>query len=1688
MKTKNHPAIWNDPINLFGRGLALLSLLAFCGTSNAASVIKADGDTAALNTAAAWVGGVPPTSADVAVWDSTVTAANAVEIGGNTNWAGIVILSPGGAVTLGISAAGITAVASSPTLTYSATPDNPLVNGDRAFLGGTTAPGGFTLGTLYFVVNATATTFQLSATSGGTAITPTSTGAAVSVTGGSALTLGASGIDTSGGSQPLTLPGPVISGAAQNWNLVSGVTINGGLSGNNSVTNIGSGTLTIGGQGMTLSNLVVNSGTVSISAGGAGIVAVNGGTFTVNGAINEGLNVMAGGGTEQNIGGNRTWSGNLTGSGPLTVIAGSTHTWSGNNSAYTGTITLQGAGTLRLNTLTAVSAGTTYNFNSGTMLANTAGIFSLGSLSGTGTINAAAATQSFSIGALNANTDFGGVIIGPTAIIKTGTGTQILSGANTYTGTTTVSNGVLQIGNGGSAGSLASSVVFLTNTAASTLSFNRSDAALNFAGVITGIGGIQQNGSGTVSLSGANNYSGGTFLNGGILKFATGALGTGGVFFTNNAMLQWASGNTTDISSQAVTLGSGGGTLDANGNTVTLANPIGNSGPGALTVKSTAANGIVNLQGANAYSGGTTVSSGTLQANNTSGSATGSGSVTVASGGALGGNGSVSGAVEIQSSGILAPGNSGVGTNTASSLTLDAGAIFNVEFNGAANDREVVSTSGGLTINGGIVNLYQAGGTLPLNAPGIYKLIQFAGSIGGSGTAALSVGNPQTGYTYVFGASGGFVTLQVTSAVNFGSWGVDANGNWSAAGNWTATSGTMPPRNAGDGATLGTGSALRTVTLDANESIGSLTLNNNNSFVIASSGKTLTLDNAGGGASVAVTGGSANDIQTAVALKDSATVTVLAGKSLSVSGTIANSSTAKALTVNGAGTLALSGNNSYGPSAGSTGTTLSSGTLQVGNNNALSAGDVNVSSSSTLQAGAAVTLPNNIDIASGATVTVDNNGNNLALGGIISDSGALTKIGNGTLTLNGNNTYSGNTTMDEGVLSISSPNNVQNSPNLILNGGDLLGNGTFVVGNSIGIGATSGTAGTNGLIDAGSGQAFTVNGIIASAGNTGTNGLVVNSGAGNNGTVILANANTFGGSTVIAKGILQVANSLALQNSTLIYDTGTLSFDGSVSSATFGGLSGATGTQNLVMTNLGGGAVVLTVSGNTVTNVYGGNLSDGGLAGSLIKTGSSSLTLSNANYTGDTTVSLGYLNIIGGTSGSSSSTFAVQGNSGTAQTAGATVSGGTLNASQVNIGIGANQNGSTLTINGTANATFATGVNIGAAGDTAGGVIINTTGNVSLGTAVPARDTGTGLVVSNGTVTATSVDVQGAGAATAGNANLSVSGGSLTIGNSGSSGAFKVGDATAGTGHGGNLTVNGGTLTYLGTDGLLAGNNGGGGITPHGNVTINGGTAELTGLTLNAGILTDVTSTLTVNGGTLYLGSVGLVTNPAASGTVTITLGNGVVGALAGWSSTANITLTNVATFQAADASSVAHNITLSGVLSGNGGVTKTGNGTLELAGANTYSGNTTVSAGTLKLDLPSLFTNSTVSVATGATLNLNFVGTNQVSALVLNGVSKPAGLYGNGTDPTFLTGTGKILVAPSINPNPPVLGVSVSANVMTLGWPTNAGWILQSNSVGLASSSAWFNYPANGAVDVTNINITINPATKNVFFRMLKP
>lgn len=166
----------------------------------------------------------------------------------------------------------------------------------------------------------------------------------------------------------------------------------------------------------------------------------------------------------------------------------------------------------------------------------------------------------------------------------------------------------------------------------------------------------------------------------------------------------------------------------------------------------------------------------------------------------------------------------------------------------------------------------------------------------------------------------------------------------------------------------------------------------------------------------------------------------------------------------------------------------------------------------------------------------------------------------------------------------------------------------------------------------------------------------------------------------------------------------------------------------------------------------------------------------------------------------------------------------------------------------------------------------------------------------------------------------------------------------------------------------------------------------------------------TLKGGSIYIGSGGITTS---SGLYNLNLGGGTIAASATWTSPLNMNLTNLngsVTFDTA-----ANNITLSGALTGNGGLIKIGSGTLEISGANNYTGNTVVNEGTLQLDVTGS-TLGSVRVANGALLNLNFSGNYAAAGLFTNGVALPVGIYNSGNLPGFIIGSGNLQVSSSIS------------------------------------------------------------------------
>ena len=262
------------------------------------------------------------------------------------------------------------------------------------------------------------------------------------------------------------------------------------------------------------------------------------------------------------------------------------------------------------------------------------------------------------------------------------------------------------------------------------------------------------------------------------------------------------------------------------------------------------------------------------------------------------------------------------------------------------------------------------------------------------------------------------------------------------------------------------------------------------------------------------------------------------------------------------------------------------------------------------------------------------------------------------------------------------------------------------------------------------------------------------------------------------------------------------------------------------------------------------------------------------------------------------------------------------------------------------------------------------------------------------------------------------------------------------------LNVESGILTVFHSGlagGVLVINSDGNNAGASGTVNLSGGTTTVEEIRFNGGNNHDVNSTngsgtLNMTGGTLYMGGSVKLTNAVPTNgpggivnrnpalPANITLSGGTVGANANWASSLNMTLGTTngnVTFKAANAADAPFDIALSGVLSGTGGFTKTGAGVLTLTGANTQSGNIVVNAGTLALGtINSNNESATVTIAdTGATLQLNYAGTDSVSALVI-GANPPlaAGVYGAVGSPSpiigisQITGTGTLTVgaAPS--------------------------------------------------------------------------
>ncbi|TRK19544.1 autotransporter-associated beta strand repeat-containing protein [Salmonella enterica] len=911
------------------------------------------------------------------------------------------------------------------------------------------------------------------------------------------------------------------------------------------------------------------------------------------------------------------------------------------NSGWNGqSLTKTGAGTLILNAENTYTGGTT--ISEGTLVANNVEALGTGNVTDNATLE------------LNTGGDFDNAISGSGQVVKSGDKTLTLSGANSYTGGTTISGGTLVATNVEALGSGD-----VTDNA--TLELNTGGT---FDNVISGSGQVVKSGDEMLTLSGANSYTGGTTISGGTLVASNvEALGSGDV--TDNATLELNTGGDFD-------------------NAISGSGQVVKSGDDALT-----------LSGNNSYTGGTLISDGTLVASNVE--ALGSGDVTndavleLNTGGDF--DNAISGSGQVVKSGdktlTLSGANSYTGGTTISGGTLVAS---NVEALG----------SGDITDNA----------TLELNTGGDFdNAISGSGQVVKSGdeTLTLSGTNTYTGGTTI---SGGTLIATHVNALGTGAIDNRASLLLDASGQFAVTDLTT---ESGGNTEIGAGSTLQATTL-TQKSDSTLTINLNSNtadpVIHAASQVSLagTLDITGVGDVLDSDPASTDDLDTFTLIASDKTIAgdfeklTVAGMDadladfITVDGRIDDTGKQYELTTaltwyadrddavtdahgtfnltnadgsfavntvlenvdatldpdsatgwdgtslikQGAGTLILNAENTY-----TVGTTISGGTLVATNVDALGSGDVTDDATLELNTGG----------------TFDN---------AISGSGQVVKSGDKMLTLSGTNSYSGGTLISGGTLVATNVDalgsgDVTDDATLELNtggtfdnaisgsgqvvksgddtltlsgsntytGGTLISGGTLVASNVEALG--TGDVTDNAVLELNTGGDFD-NAISGS-------GQVVKSG---DETLTLSGSNTYTGGTTINDGTLIATSVDALgsgdvtDNAVLELNTGG-DFDNAISGS---GQVVKSGDETLTLsgtnsytdgTLISGGTLVATnlealgtgdVTNNATLELNTGGTFDNAISGSgqVVKSGDDALTLSGSNtYTGGTTISGGTL-------------------------------------------------------------------------------------------------------------------------------------------------------------------------------------------------------------------------------------------------------------------------------------------------------------------------------------------------------------------------------------------------------------------------------------------------------------------------------
>ena len=608
----------------------------------------------------------------------------------------------------------------------------------------------------------------------------------------------------------------------------------------------------------------------------------------------------------------------------------------------------------------------------------------------------------------DAGADFAGVIQdgygAAYSVMKGGTGTQILSGASTYSGTTAINGGTLQIGNGGTTGSLSPNSAITDNA---TLAFDRTDTVTQgvqfSASPIAGGGGVTLLGGGTLVLTAANTYGGTTAVQNGTVRVASlGYLSTGTLSLGSGATTgQLSYTGSGDSSSRVMDLGgtTGGAVIDSSGTGgLSFTSDFTASGIGSKTLtlqgSYTGANTILGAivrtiapeirprsrwpargRGFSAETIPTPAPPPFPAASSISTPRTPPPPSTSPPALTLGGLGSTGGPVTVNDTGIIEAGQNGAGSLTVDGLTFSNTGIINVpgalgQYAGA-NSPAIIDT-GALTANGG-------SGSIVLNLPaaevpnGTYRLIGYSGTINGDFSDFMLGTQPPSGGRQTATLMNNPHEIDLVVAGDYPIWTGAASSEWSTNSsvlNWKlATAGTPTYFINGDLTHFNNSATNQVVDISQGDVSPSSAIFDSGNYTLQS---TPGIYGIGGSGSLVINGGS----------------------------------------------LRITNVNSY-----TGGTTLNGGAIAFVYGGLGFSGNVTFAGSATLQwtSGNTQDLSSQLVMNDGAVATIDTQDNDITFfsgfGG--NSSASVVKVGAGSLTLSGVNTFTGGLNVNAGTLAAS---------------------------------------------------------------------------------------------------------------------------------------------------------------------------------------------------------------------------------------------------------------------------------------------------------------------------------------------------------------------------------------------------------------------------------------------------------------------------------------------------------------------------------------------------------------------------------------------------------------------------------------------------------------------------------------------